>query len=64
MRSRPPEAVARAIVRAIEGRKLRVIVGAEAYGAEWLKRLMPVVIHDLIARQLRGAFAWERDTRA
>jgi short-subunit dehydrogenase len=59
-RSRPPEAVAKAIVRAIEGRKLRAIVGVEAYAAEWMKRLLPVSTHKLIARQLRGAFAWEK----
>jgi short-subunit dehydrogenase len=57
-RSRPPEAVAQAIVRAIEGRKLRAIVGAEAYAVEWMKRLLPIGTHKLIARQLRGAFAW------
>ena len=61
-RSRGPETVARAIVRAIEGRKLRAIIGLEAYGAEWAKRLLPVTTHKLIARQLKGAFGWEGES--
>ena len=53
-RSRPPEAVAKAIVRAIERRKLRAIVGLEAYVTDWIKRMLPVRTHHLIARRLRG----------
>jgi short-subunit dehydrogenase len=41
----PPERVARAIVRAIERRKLRVIVGADSHVLERAKRLLPVLFH-------------------
>ena len=46
----PPERVANAILRGIERRKLRVIVGPEAYAIEWLKRLMPVQLHRVVSR--------------
>lgn len=48
----PPSDVARAIVRAIEEDRLRVIVGIEAFIVEWMKRLMPVWSHKLFARRL------------
>lgn len=51
-RSRPPEAVAKAIVAAIEKNRLRAIVGWEAFAADWLKRLLPVRTHKIIARRL------------
>ena len=53
--SRPPSAVAEAIVQSIEKKKLRAIVGFEAYAADWLKRILPVSTHKLIARRLRRA---------
>ena len=43
-------------------RPVKPIIGVEAYAAEWMKRLLPVSSHKLIARQLRGAFSWERDS--
>jgi short-subunit dehydrogenase len=45
----PPERVARKIVRAIERRRLRVLVGPDAYVIDWAKRLSPVLPHRLIA---------------
>lgn len=51
-RSRPPSAVAAVIVKAIEKNKLRAIVGWEAYAADWLKRILPVRTHKLIARRM------------
>ena len=51
--SRPPADVARVIVRAIEKNKLRAIAGWEAYAADWLKRIMPVRTHKLMARRMR-----------
>jgi short-subunit dehydrogenase len=53
-RSRPPSAVAAAIVRAIERDRMRALVGWEAFAAEWLKRLLPVRTQSLIARRLVG----------
>jgi short-subunit dehydrogenase len=53
-RSRPPEDVARILVRAIEKNKLRAIAGWEAYAADWLKRILPVLTHKLIARRMQG----------
>lgn len=54
-RSREPTVVAEAIVSAIEQDRLRRIVGWEAYVADWLKRLLPVTTHRLIAwRMARG----------
>jgi len=50
--SRAPSAVAKKIVAAIDGNRLRAIVGIEAYVAEWLKRLMPVTTHRLLARRM------------
>lgn len=49
-RSRPPEVVAKAIVRAIEKDKLRAIVGWEAYAADWFKRVLPVSTHRMVGR--------------
>lgn len=57
-RSRPPEAVAKAIVRAIERDRLRAIVGIEAWIAEWMKRLMPVRTQSLLAARM-GRFGGE-----
>ena len=54
--SRPPERVAEAIVRGIEGKKLRVIVGGEAHLTERLKRLFPVGFHRLVARLMPDEF--------
>ncbi|MBJ18407.1 MAG: acetoin dehydrogenase [Deltaproteobacteria bacterium] len=51
-RSRPPAKVARVIVRAIDKNKLRAIAGWEAYAADWLKRILPVSTHRLIARRM------------
>lgn len=51
-RSRAPEAVAKKIEAAIDGNRLRAIVGIEAYVSEWLKRLMPVSTHRLLARRM------------
>jgi short-subunit dehydrogenase len=50
--SRPPSAVATQIVKAIEKNKLRAIVGFEAYAADWLKRILPVSTHKLMARRM------------
>jgi len=50
--SRPPSDVAKVILRAIERDRLRAIVGWEAYAADWLKRLLPVTSHKLIARRM------------
>ncbi len=47
-----PDDVARAIVKGIEGNRLRMIVGIEAFIFEWLKRLMPVWTQKLAARRL------------
>ena len=52
--SRPPSVVAAAIVKAIEKDRLRVIVGWEAYAADWLKRILPIRTHKLIARRMGG----------
>jgi short-subunit dehydrogenase len=48
----PPEDVARAIVKSIEKRKFRALVGIEAYAFEWMKRLWPVWTHKLIAHRM------------
>jgi short-subunit dehydrogenase len=50
--SRPPSAVAAVIVKAIEKNKLRAIAGFEAYAADWLKRILPVSTHKLLARRM------------
>jgi short-subunit dehydrogenase len=46
-----PDVVAQAIVRGIERDKLRVRVRPESVATDWLKRLLPVGIHRLIARR-------------
>jgi short-subunit dehydrogenase len=51
----PAEDVARGILRGIEGEKLRVIVGAEAFVADWLKRLFPVSTHRWFAQRINLA---------
>ncbi|MAG29689.1 MAG: acetoin dehydrogenase [Deltaproteobacteria bacterium] len=51
-RSRPPAEVAKVLVRAIEKNRLRAIVGWEAFAADWLKRLLPISTHRLIARRM------------
>ena len=62
-RSRPPADVARILVRAIEKNRLRAIAGWEAYASDWLKRLMPIRTHELIARRMRnGLGPSERET--
>jgi short-subunit dehydrogenase len=48
----PPGDVARGILRGIERKKLRVIVGAEAHVTDWLKRLLPVGAHKLFAHRM------------
>ena len=48
----PPDAVARAIVKAIRRRKLRVVVGWEARLTERLKRWFPVGTNRLMARRM------------
>ena len=57
--SRPPSAVAQAIVKAIEANKLRAIVGREAYLADWMKRLLPVRTHRMLAKRM-GNFGGSR----
>ena len=52
-RSRPPSDVARVIVASIEKNRLRAIAGWEAYVADWMKRLLPVSTHKLMARRMR-----------
>jgi short-subunit dehydrogenase len=52
--SRPPEDVAEILVRAIEKNKLRAIAGWEAYAADWLKRILPVRTHKLIASRMQA----------
>jgi short-subunit dehydrogenase len=44
-----PERVAKRIVRAIERRKVRVLVGPDAHVIDWVKRLSPVLPHRLMA---------------
>lgn len=46
----PPELVARHILAAIEGRRLRAVVTREAKFADWAKRLFPVATQRVIAR--------------
>ena len=53
-----PDVVARAIVRGIERNRLRVRVRPESIATEWLKRLLPVGIHHVIARR------WQRENDA
>jgi len=48
----PPEQVAEAVLRGIRKRRLRVIVGGEAYAADWLKRLFPVSTHRWLAHRM------------
>ena len=52
-RSRPPEDVAEVLVRAIEKNRLRAIAGWEAYAADWLKRILPISTHKLIAGRMQ-----------
>lgn len=55
----PPEEAAARILRGIEGRELRVLVGRDAVGAAWLQRLFPVSYWKHmargIARRVQGA---------
>jgi short-subunit dehydrogenase len=46
--TRPPEVAAAAIVRAIERRQPRLIIGADAHAATFIQRLMPVRYWQLI----------------
>ena len=57
--SRPPSSVAQAIIKAIEANKLRAIVGREAYLADWMKRLLPVRTHRMLAKRM-GNFGGSR----
>ena len=50
---RPPEAVARKIVRAIRRNRTRVRVGADAYLLDWLHRLAPQLPNRLLGFGLR-----------
>ncbi len=50
----PVDKAARIIVRAVEKNKMRVLVGRDAYILEFLKRLMPVTIHRLLARAVKN----------
>ena len=58
------EATARKIVRAIETRRPRVLVGVDAHLLEWAKRLLPVRVHALMGaaywRSASGGRARER----
>ena len=47
--ARPPEVVARRIVRAIERGQWRIRIGVEAVLADWMKRAFPVATHRLVA---------------
>ena len=55
----PPEEAAARILRGIERRELRVLVGKDAVGAAWLQRLFPVTywkhMGRSIARRVRRA---------
>jgi short-subunit dehydrogenase len=57
LRGAPPDAVAVAILRGIEQKKMRVRVRPESILTEWLKRIFPVGLHRFIARR------WEQDQR-
>ncbi len=48
-RGAPPDAVARAILRAIERNKLFVRVRPESVATDWAKRLFPAAIHRFVA---------------
>jgi NAD(P)-dependent dehydrogenase (short-subunit alcohol dehydrogenase family) len=48
-RGRPPEYAAERIVRGIERGKLRVLVTPEAFATDWIKRLLPVGTHRMLA---------------
>lgn len=50
-RGAPPDAVARAIVRAIERDRLFVRVRPETFVSDWAKRLFPAAIHRFLARR-------------
>jgi NAD(P)-dependent dehydrogenase (short-subunit alcohol dehydrogenase family) len=50
---RPPEAVARAIVKSIRGRKLRARVGIDSVATDVAKRLLPVGLHRLMGLAFR-----------
>jgi short-subunit dehydrogenase len=56
-RAMPPERAAAKIVRAIERDKARLMIGAEAYLADWAKRLFPVSTQRLIG------WGWRRFSR-
>lgn len=47
--TKPPEDVARAILRAVEANRLRVLVCPEAHATDWIKRLAPTSVHRLVA---------------
>ncbi|MFP6654820.1 MAG: SDR family NAD(P)-dependent oxidoreductase, partial [Myxococcota bacterium] len=57
LRGAPPDAVAVAILRSIEQKKMRVRVRLESIVTEWLKRIFPVGLHRFIAGR------WEQDQR-
>jgi len=48
-RAMPPERAARAILRAVERRRLRVRIGPESYVGDWIKRAAPELGQRLVA---------------
>lgn len=48
-RGAPPDAVARAILRAIEKNRLFVRVRPESFATDWCKRLFPAAVHRFVA---------------
>ena len=63
-RGAPPDAVARAILRAIERNKLFVRVRPESVATDWAKRLLPTAIHRIVAARFeREANAGSAKTR-
>jgi short-subunit dehydrogenase len=50
-----PEQTARKIVQAVEKNRLRVRVGKDAVILDWMKRLMPSLIHRPMTRIARDA---------
>ncbi len=59
-----PEAAAARILRGIEGREPRVLVGGDAVGAAWMQRLFPVSYWQRLARKLAGRTAKPAPTTA
>jgi len=57
-RAMSPEKAARKIVRAIERNRGRLLIGAETYLGDWLKRIAPVATQRLVG------WAWRRTRRS